>query len=215
MIETSFDSWSEFLKEGHFYSFREQDVRKYFNVLFRDLGRIEYHWDEDVAPGAVSGPVTIADLETTKENQLWQVIFGVNVDVYVYVHIPTDIDRHGVAIKPKQTATLREVGLYRMQDSWWDKPSFITEHFLLKPEVPYIAFSVYNPRNITFRHAYNPIKLNFYIAKCEMEWIGETLKNVQNPADARFAETLDKLHRRVIPHRPITLVPLRAPAKGA
>ena len=213
-MSESFESWANWLKEGFFYSYREQQVRKFFNVMYRDFAHFEYTWEEDIAPGATSGPVTINDLETTKENQVWQVIFGISHDVYIYVHLPTDVDRHGVAKVPKQTANLREVGHYRMQDSWWDKPNFITEHFLLKPEVPYIAFSAYNPRNITFRHAYNPIKLNFYIAKCEMEQIGEETKGQLQAADGRFNETLDKLYRRVIPHRPLTLVPLRAPAKG-
>lgn len=208
------ESWANWLREGFFYSYREQQVRKFFNVMYRDWAHIEYTWEEDVAPGVASGPVTISDLETTKENQIWQIIFGISHDIYVYIHAPTDIDRHGVALRPKQTTSLREVGHYRMQDSWWDKPSFITEHFLLKPEIPFVAFSVYNPRNITFRHDYNPIKLNFYVCKCEMEQVGEEVKGELLPAESRFTETLDKLYRRVIMHRPLTLVPLRAPAKG-
>jgi hypothetical protein len=183
-------------------------------VLFRDWAHIEYTWEETIAAGGTSGPITIANLETTKENQIWQVIFGLSHDVLIYVHIPTDVDRHGVAKVPKQTATLRQVGHYRMQDSWWDKPSFITEHFLLKPEVPLIAFSAYNPQSIAFQEDYNPIKLNIYLAKCEMEQIGEVANGEQQAAAPRYNETLDKLYRRVIPHRPITLVPLRAPAKG-
>ncbi len=208
------ESWADWLKEGFFYSYREQQVRKFFNVMYRDWAHIEYTWPEDIAPGVVSGPIVIDNLETTKENQIWQVIFGISHDVYVYIHAPTDIERHGVAKVPKQTTNLREVGHYRMQDSWWDKPSFITEHFLLKPEIPYVAFSVYNPRNITFKTAYNPIKLNFYLCKCEMEQVGEEVKGELQAAESRFTETLDKLYRRVIMHRPLTLIPLRAPAKG-
>lgn len=208
------ESWADWLREGFFYSYREQQVRKFFNVMYRDWAHIEYTWPEDIAPGVVSGPIVIDNLETTKENQIWQVIFGISHDVYVYIHAPTDIERHGVAKVPKQTTNLREVGHYRMQDSWWDKPSFITEHFLLKPEIPFVAFSVYNPRNITFRHDYNPIKLNFYLCKCEMEQVGEEVKGELQAAESRFTETLDKLYRRVIMHRPLTLIPLRAPAKG-
>ena len=208
------EAWSGFLREGYFYSYLEQQVRKFFNVLYREWAHIEYTWEEDVAPYTVSGPVVLGNLETTKENQIWQVIFGISNDVYIYTHVPTDIDRHGVAKVPKQTSTLREVGHYRMKDSWWDKPSFATEHFLLKPEVPYMAFTAYNPQRITFRENYNPIKLNIYVCKCEMEQIGEESKGQLQAADGRFNETLDKLYRRVIPHRPLTLVPVRAPAKG-
>ena len=210
-----FSDWSQWLREGNFYSYREQDVRKYFMVLFREWAHIEYTWEEDIAVNGLSGPVTIADLETTKENQIWQLVFGLLQDVYIYVHIPTDVDRHGVAKRAKQSSAFRVVGHYRMQDSWWDKPSFVTEHFLQKPEVPFIAFSCYNPRDIAFQHDYNPVKLNFYLAKCEKEEIGEEVKGELVPTDARWQETLDKLHRRIIPHRPLTLIPVRAPAKGA
>jgi len=209
-----FEEWAGWLKEGLFYSYRERQERHYFNVLFRDWAHFEYTWEEDVAAGGFSGPVTINDLETTKENQIWQVIFGLNKDVNMYVHLPTDIDRHGVAKRPKQTATFRNVGHYGIQDSWWYRPSFVTEHFLLKPEVPFIAFSAFNPRNIAFLEDFSPIMLNIYIAKCEMERIGTVTSGEQAPAHARFTETLDKLYRRVLRHRPLTLVPLRAPAKG-
>ena len=208
------ETWAGWLREGYFYSYREQQVRKFFNILHRDWAHFEYTWPETVASGGMSGPFTVDDLETTKENQIWQVIFGISHDVYIYTHVPTDVDRHGVAKVPRPTTNLREVGHFRMQDSWFDKPSFITEHFLLKPEVPYIAFSLYNPQNIAFQEDYNPVKLNIYIAKCEMEWIGEEMKGQLVPADGRFQETLDKLYRRIIPHRPLTLMPLRAPAKG-
>lgn len=209
------DSWADWLKEGHFYSFDDQQrVRRFFNVLYRDWAHIEYTWEEDVLAGEASGPVTITDLETTKESQIWQIIFGLNVDAYIYTHLPTDMDRHGTAKQPKQTSSLRTVGHYRMQDSWWDRPSFVTEHFLIKPHTPFIAFTAYNPQSIDFTASYHPVKLNIYIAKCEMEIIGEVSNGEQAAATPRFAETLDKLHRRVIPHRPLTLWPLRAPAKG-
>lgn len=211
---TGYEQWAGWLKEGRFYSYREQQERHYFGVLFRDWAHFEYTWEETVASLGFSGPVTITDLETTKENQVWQVIFGLLQDVNIYVHLPTDVDRHGVAKRPKQSSTFRNVGHYTIQDSWWDHPSFVTEHFLLKPEVPYIAFSAYNPRNIAFQADYNPLKLNFYLAKCEMERIGTVTSGEQVAAHARFTETLDKLYRRVIPSRPLTLVPLRAPAKG-
>jgi len=211
---TGYEEWAGWLKEGRFYSYREQQERHYFMVLFRDWAHFEYTWEETVEPDSFSGPVTITNLETTKENQIWQVIFGLSHDVRMYVHVPTDIDRHGVAKRPRQTSGFRPVGHYGIQDSFWDRPSFVTEHFLLKPEAPYIAFSVHNPRNIAFQADYNPLRLNFYFAKCEMERIGTVTKGVQNAATPRFTETLDKLYRRVIAHRPLTLVPLRAPAKG-
>lgn len=214
MTEYEFAGW---LNEGHFYSFLDNDlVRHYFMVLARDWAHIEYHWEEDVAAGAVSGPFTPADLETTKEDQLWQIIFGIKPDAYIYVYMPTDIARHGVAKRTTGTSSLREAGHYKMQDSPFERPSFYTEHFLVKPYTPFISFQAYNPQNISFKEDYNPIKLNFKIAKCVMENIGTEDRNGEmEAAHSRFNETLDKLHRRVIPHRPLTLYPVRAPAKGA
>ncbi len=209
-----FEEWAGWLKEGMFYSYREQDERHYFMVLFRDWAHFEYTWEESVLPLGFSGPVTIDDLETTKDNQIWQVIFGLKQDVNIYVQLPTDVDRHGVAKRPTNSATFRNVGHYGIQDSWWYRPSFLTEHFLLRPEVPFISFSVYNPHFISFKEVFNPIKLNFFIAKCEMERIGTVTSGEQEPAHPRFTETLDKLYRRVLRHRPLTLIPLRAPAKG-
>jgi len=37
---------------------------------------------------------------------------------------------------------------------------------------------------------------------------------VQSPTAPRWKETLDKLYRRVIPHRPLTILPVRAPAEA-
>lgn len=211
----AFSCWSEWMKEGHFYSFEDQQkVRNYFFVLSREWAHYVYDWPETIAPAAFNGPHTVTDLETTKENQIWQVIFGIKPNAYIYTFVPEDIARHGVAKRPTPTNALWEVGHYRMQDSPFDRPSFITELFLIKPHVPYMAVKAYNPENITFRTAYNPLKLNFYVAKCQIEWIGDEAKGETIAAESRYVETLDKLHRRVIPHRPLTLWPIRAPPKG-
>lgn len=207
--------WAKWMEEGFFYSFEHQKVRTYFYVLNRDWAHIEYTWEEDVSSGAFSGPFVPSDLETTKETQIWQLVFGVEPDVYVHVYLPTDVARHGVAKKPRSTSALREVSHYTMKDSPFRYPTFVTEHFLIKPINPYMGFAAYNPRNITFLHDYNPIKLNIYLAKCEMEMIGSETSGELSAAATRYEETLDKLYRRVIPHRPLTLEPVRAPAKGA
>jgi len=208
------DPWANWMVEGHFYSFEHQRVRTYFYVLNRDWAHIEYTWTEDVTPAAYSGPFVPNDLETTKETQIWQLTFGLEPDVYIHVYLPTDLVRHGLPKRIQSTASLREVSHYTHKDSPFKYPSFVTEHFLIKPINPFIGFAAYNPRNITFRQASNPIKLNIYIAKCEMEIIGSEQKGELSAASERFTETLDKLYRRIIPHRPITLEPVRAPAKG-
>ena len=184
-------------------------------VKRRDWGHIEYNWEENVMPLSESGPFTPADLEVTKEDQIWQIIFGIEPDVYIYVLLPTDVARHGVAKRPMQTSALREVGHFTISESPYQKPAFKTEHFLIKPIQSFIAFRAYNPQSIVFYEAINPIQLNIEIAKCEMERIGTEEEGILTPAEDRFKETLEKLYRRTLYHRPLTLFPVRAPAKGA
>jgi len=254
--------WSDWLKEGYFVSYQstvDAATRKYFFITRREWSHYEYVWPEDVAPGVSSGPFTVADLENTSapEKQLWQLVFGVNKQVYLYTHVPTDVDRHGVAKKPKQTAALRQVGHYEPGISPWHQPSWLTEHFLIRPDTPFIAVSCFNRagyawgddgygdyRAITFHHGVNPIKLNFHLAKLELEKIGEETEGKLTPSDfpklqvdprtgvgtsletgevinatasrlrneSRYYECLENLYRRLIPQRPITLTPVRAPA---
>jgi len=87
------------------------------------------------------------------------------------------------------------------------EPSFITEHFMLRPETSRIAFSAYNPQDISVKPY-----LRIMIAKLVTERLGTEQAGVLTPTHDRWRETLDKLYRRVIPHRPITLLPVRAPA---
>ena len=44
------------------------------------------------------------------------------------------------------------------------------------------------------------------------ERIGYEQNGVLTPMANRWKEVLEKLYKRVIPHRPITLMPVRAPA---
>jgi len=204
--------WAEWIKEGHFISVLstvDARLRRYFFVVRREFSHFEYTWEEDIKAGSPSGPYTIDDLENTAKEwaQLWQLIFGIDRQVYIYTHVPTDVDRHGVAKKPKPSAALREVGHYQPWISPWHAPSFVTEHFLVRPDTPFIAVSAYNPETITLKP-----KLNFFINKLELEKIGEEEAGELRPSEPRFAETLEKLYKRLIPHRPITLMPVRAPA---
>lgn len=212
------EEWAGWLRDGFFYSYLYEKVRYYFMVKRRDWAHIRYNWEENVSSESESGPFTPADLEVTKEDQIWQVIFGLEPDVYVYVYLPTDVARHGVARRPVATAALREVGHYTQSESPYFRPTFLTEHFLIKPIQSFIGFKVYNNQNYTFYthdHTANPIRLNIEIAKCEMERIGTEEEGILTPAEDRFKETLEKLYRRTLFHRPLTLFPVRAPAKGA
>jgi len=89
-------------------------------------------------------------------------------------------------------------------------PTFLTEHFMIRPWNQQIAFSAYNPDAIDD----TDLRLNIFLAKLATERIGTVQMGVKTPTAPRWTETLDKLYRRVIPHRPLTILPVRAPAEA-
>jgi len=208
--------WSSWLQEGWFVSYEMAGIRYYEHILFRDFGRYVYTWPETVSAGTDSGPYVPDKIEITRGydpktnlNRIWQLIFGIKGEVYIYVELPTDIHRHGVPKAPKPSTTLREVSHYEEWMSPFHGPSFITEHIMMRPLTFRIAFSAYNPHDIDV----TPY-LNIMIAKLVTERIGTEEAGVLTPAKDRYREVLEKLHKRVIPHRPLTLLPVRAPAEA-
>ena len=209
--------WGQWLREGHFISFLyERSQRKYYMVKRRDIAHYEYEWEETITTEAQSGPVAIPNLEvTTPWTLLHQLIWGIKPQCYVYVQLPTDIERHGVPKLPKHTPNQYTVAHFGMHDSPFDNPSWHTEHFMLRPINPLIAFTIYNKTKITITPTFN-----FWVNKMELEHIGDenadgTQVVSQHPSgspNTKFSETLDKLCKRMIPHRPITLLTVRAPA---
>jgi hypothetical protein len=214
--------WSEgWIKEGHYLVFNQNNTRIFEYVWARDEAHYEYDWPETIASLSTSGPFVPPDLEITKgydkatnTNQLWQLIFGIKGQVYIYVELPTDIHRHGIPKRPKPTSDLREVSHFEEWQSCFHEPTFITEHFMMRPDTPHIDFSAYNPNAI----AMPDVRLNLFINKMINERIGtvgvENGQVVQNPSKTIYAELLDKLYRKLIPCRPITLLPVRAPAEA-
>lgn len=214
-------SWSSWLQEGYYLSYVKEGVRYYEHVIGRDLAHWEYQWDETIPAGDESGPTVPDDLEITKgydkksnTNHIWQWIFGIKGEVYIYIELPTDVHRHGIAKVPKPSRTFRKVSHFEEWMSPFNEPSFITEHFLMRPDIPRVALSAYNPNAIDLPDVW----LNFFMAKLVTERIGvqyidEEAKLVLKPTnEKRWAETLDKLYRRIIPHRPLTLLPVHEPA---
>ena len=202
--------WSSgWIQEGNFLSYLDRGIRRYYFVKRRDFAHIEHEFDA-VDPLSATDPVTVSDLEITESyTQLWQLIFGISPDIYVYVWIPAEEARHGVAKRPLPSATLMEVGHFEHWMSPWDEPDWCTEHFLQRPLAPLIAFSFYNPHDIAVKPT-----LNFFVNKMELEHIGDEEDGKLTPAKDIYKETLDKLHRKVIPHRPITLTAVKARAEA-
>lgn len=217
-----FKDWNEgWLHEGFFVSYIRENTRYYEQIVARDFAHYEYEWPEDISALSTSGPFVPDDLEITRgydasnrSNQIWQMIFGIKGQVYIYVELPTDIHRHGLAKRAKPSSDLREVSHFEEYMSSFHEPTFLTEHFLMRPENFKIDFSAYNPQAISMRN----VKLNIMINKMMMERIGTVEVSgssvVQKPTNEKYTEVLDKLYKRLIPVRPITLMPVRAPAEA-
>jgi hypothetical protein len=216
---------SPWLQEGYFVSYVRDTVRYYEHIRDRDLAHYEYEWSETIASLSESGPYVPEDLVPTQgydsenaTNQIWQVIFGIEGQVYIYIELPTDTHRHGVPKVPKPRRELREVSHFEEWMSPFKEPSFLTEHIMMKPGYDRVNISAYNPQDISVTP-----RLNFFIAKLVTERIGTEQYGVlntpvipDNPSrtdqlKARWMETLEKLYRRQIPHRPLTLKPVWAP----
>lgn len=212
------NTWANWLREGYYISFLyEKSSRKYYRVKRRDIAHYEFEWESTIATDTESGPATLVDLEvTTPWTQLHQLIWGIRPQCYVYVQLPTDIERHGLPKRAKHTPAFRTVAHFGMHDSPFDNPSWHTEHFMHRPIDPFIAFSIYNKTDITI----TPI-FNFWINKMEIEHIGDELADgtliLPKLPDGRtdntkWTEALEKLSKGLIPQRMITLLPVRAPA---
>jgi len=210
--------WSEgWLKEGYFISYIRDGVHYYEHIIQKDFAHWEYDWPETITTLTTSGPHVPASLEITKgydaknnTNHIWQVIFGIKGQVYIYIELPTDLHRHGIPKVPKPSTTQRTVSHFEEWMSPWREPTFITEHFMMRPETFQIAFDAYNPQAIDL----TDVKLNLFISKLVTERLGTVENGNLKPITDRWRETLDKLYRRVIPHRPITLLPVRMPAEA-
>ncbi len=217
MTKTTYQDWSSWLREGYFISYLYEGVRYYENVVQRDLGHWEYDWPETISSESVSGPFVPADLEitrgydaTTNTNRIWQMIFGIKGQSLIYIELPTDIHRHGIPKDPKPSTANRFTSHFEEHMSPFLEPSFITEHFMMRPITQQIAFDAYNP-DLTD----DPdLRLNILIAKLGTERIGTSQGGVLTPTQSRWVEVLDKLYKRVIPCRPITIMPVRAPAEA-
>jgi len=169
-------NWSEgWLREGYYISYSHEGVTYYERVIRRDLAHYEYVWPGTVAAGEESGPHVPDDLEVTrgydprtKLNRIWQLIFGIKGQAYIYVELPTDTKRHGVPKKPWPTRELHEVAHFTESMSPFEEPTFLTEHFMMRPWAYRIDFMAYNPNDIDL----TDLRLNIFISKMVTERIG-------------------------------------------
>lgn len=210
--------WSSgWIQEGQNISYLRDGIYYYEKVIMKDLAHWEYSWHETVTSLHESGPEVPALLEITMGydsktnlNHIWQLIFGIKGQVYIYIELPTDVHRHGIPKRPKPGTVQWSVSHFEEWMSPFVEPSFLTEHFMMRPETDRIALSAYNPQPIDMPD----VLLNFFINKMVTERIGTVARGVLSPSEERFRETLDKLYKHLIPCRPITILPVRMPAEA-
>lgn len=217
-VTNALENWSDgWIREGYFISFQVEGVWYYEYVMQRDFAHWEWDWFETIASGVESGPYIPADLEITKgydevtfTNQIWQMIWGMKGQVLLYVELPTDTHRHGIPKQPKPNSTNRRTSHFEEWMSPYDEPSFVTEHFLMRPDVDRINLSAYNPH----AEPETDLRINFFINKLKTERLGTGTCGEVTATRPCWQETLEKLYKRQIPCRPISLYPITAPAEA-
>jgi hypothetical protein len=216
------NSWDAWLKEGQFVSYTRDNVRYYEQILYRDLARYVYHWPETVIAGSTSGPFVPSDIEitrgydkTTGLNRIWQLIFGIKGQAYIYVQLPTDINRHGIPKVARPSAAHRDVAHFEEWMTPFREPSFITTHYLMRPDTLDIAFEAYNPETSDIPDLkLNVLMANMVTERIGTEYVDDAGSNRVTADKPKFEEIINKLYRRVVPFRPLTIMPVRAPAES-
>ena len=213
----NWDTPGGWIKEGTIINYLREGVEYYELVLQRDMAHWVYEWPETISTETESGPYTSELLEitkgydkTTNTNQIWQLIFGIRSQALVYVELPTDLHRHGIPKRPKPGTAQWTVSHFTETMSPYIDPTFITEHFMMRPITLQICLSAYNPEATDL----TDVKINYFINKMITQRIGTVISGVRNPSRPRFAEILEGLYKRMVPCRPITLMPVRAPAEA-
>ena len=225
-----FKQWSRgWLSEGDNIRYTVEGVTYYECVTRRDLAHFEWPWGSgegsaipvNIVAGHDSGPFVPEYLEPTwgydKDkglNQIWQLIFGIKGQVLIYIELPTDIKRHGLPKLTWPNEQIRRIAHFEEYMSPYNEPTFMTEHFMKRLETSRVEFSAFNPNAIDM----TDIWLNFFIAKLETERYGTqsyTEGGVSlQPTKPQYTEILNNLYKRLVPCRPLTMLPVRAPAEA-
>ena len=225
MGTSDFKDWSAgWIKDGQNISYRREGIQYFEKIVRRELLHWEYPWHENIVHGTQSGPEVPEILEITKGynkkshiNHIWQVIFGIKGQVYVYVELPTNIHRHGLPKQAKPGTTNRAVSHFEDWMSPYHEPTFLTEHFMMRPITERINLTAWNPEEDYVRGGMRSVILNFFINSMATERIGtayydDELGLVLEPERKIMKQTLDKMYTHQIPVRPITLTGVPMPA---
>ena len=178
------------LEEGFFIRLAtpEKGIKEFYFVDRTEPARYEYVWGANIATDTEDGPRNVEDLKPLATDRLYQVIFGIKTACYIYLNLPLNARMWGLDKRPIASSSLREVGYRTLEESPFQWPSFVTEFFLQKDgSYDYPGMYAYNPTERTLRP-----RLNFLVNKMVIDKVTD-------------AAVLEKLERKLIPYRPITL----------
>jgi len=224
---TKWQDWSDgWLKEGHYVSYMLEGVTYYERVKRRDVTHYEWPWGVQDPTGtpvtisalSASGPVVPEALEltvgynkSTKLNRIWQMIFGIKGQIYVYIELPTDTKRHGLPKLTFPTSTFKRIAHFTEEMSPYEEPEFITEHFMMMPLTHRIDFEAWNPNSIDMTDVW----LNIFINKMVTQRIGIEYYDEAGlhltPRKKHLKYILDKLYKQAVPCRPLSILPVKSP----
>lgn len=224
-----YTDWSTgWIREGDNISYTIEGITYYERVVSRDLAHYEWPWGGTethsatpvtIGAEASSGPYIPGAIEMTKgydsdhnTNQIWQAIFGIKGQALIYIELPTDTKRHGLPKLTWPTNDFKPIAHFDENMSPFLEPTFITEHFFKYRETHQIEFDAYNPHSIDLTDVW----LNFFINKMVTERIGKSFASNGDITYAatypHFEELMKKLYQRLVPCRPISILPVQAPA---
>lgn len=173
-------------EDGEFYFVEASQLGKYVHTFGDGNSALA-----PVASGSLAESEPVRKLQPVNRSILHQVFFGVDkVGTLIYVRIPTDTYKGGIAQVPKESSANRLVGEIDGEISPFDAPAVETEFFTrTESVVPFPDLDCYNSTRLS-----QTPRIRFYINQLLLGPVNE--------------EARDRLQRKLIPFTPIKLDPL-------
>lgn len=176
--------------EGDYLSFDSA----YYMIIAAERSRYTYKWDATITAESLSSSNDITDLKPQSNERLFQVAFGINEGVSAYLKIPADKARFGLDQNPEQSSANREIGDVDFNMSPFEDPSLEDTEFFTQKQgtIEYPRMWLYNktPRILT-------PELRFIVNHLILARL--------DPSNRKHKDLIDKLNRRILPSRPLTL----------
>ena len=185
---------TKWIEEGHFVSFDN----RFFWVVGSEKSRYVYNWTAVLAGQTEAAAEDIENLKPLSLDRLFQIAMGVPDGILAYVKIPTDKARFGTDKVPEQSSSNRFVGWVDSNMSPFTRPSLTDTEFFTQ-KVGNYEF----PRVVLYNQTKRRMKPSLRFDVNRM-----ILQEVTNP------ETVDKLVKKFIPSRPLTLTGLPSVRSG-